>query len=119
MSATRDGLMPGITRARMDRIAENFAKVGDQLLSNVTTSDRKFIKPDPFTEISFSEYDDYIRINSVNLSGLGTANTTRPDVYDSRRPTHIKKAIVALDQMKRPKLKKRPATTRKAVSLYR
>jgi hypothetical protein len=98
MSATRDGLMPGITRARMDRIAENFAKVGDQLLSNVTTSDRKFIKPDPFTEISFSEYDDYIRINSVNLSGLGTANTTRPDVYDSRRPTHIKKAIVALDQ---------------------
>ena len=98
MSSTRDGLMSGITKTRMDRIAENFAKVGDQLLSNVTTSDRKFIKPDPFTEINFSEYDDYIRINSVNLSGLGTANTTRPDVYDSRKPTHIKKALIALDQ---------------------
>ena len=54
-----------------------------------------------------SAHDDLIRVNSVHRSGIAhsTENTTYPDQYESRKVTHVKEALIALDNKLLDKIK--------------
>lgn len=98
----RAGEVAGITQVRLNRIAENFAKVGDQVMQNVTTSDDKKIRvidrKAAYT-INTSNRQDGFYVDSIDVEHLGTANTSgRLTDYKSTKVSHARNALIALDQ---------------------
>lgn len=81
----------GITQARLKRISNNFAKVGDQFMG--TSIGGRPVITTSGVEINF--WND--GKGNIHVKGV-TLRNREQTVYDSDRPTHVKEALIALDK---------------------